>query len=53
MNYEAWVLLNTDCTDLTNYSSKRMVYWKLHFENKQYSSCLVTSEEVTKNHLLL
>ena len=51
---DSWCLVwNTDCTDLTNYSFKRMVCWMLHSENKQYSSCLVTSEEVTGNHLLL
>ena len=51
---DSWCLVsNTDCTDLTNYSYKRRGCWKPPHENKHYSSCLVTSEEVTRNHLLL
>ena len=54
INVDAWCLVsNTDCTDLTNYFSKCRGCWRLHSENKHYSSCLVTREEVTRNHLLL
>lgn len=51
---DSWCLvLNTNYMDLANYFSKRMGCWKLHSENKQYNSCLVTSEEVARNRLLL